>query len=324
MFGHRAPLLVASPADRAHSREKFRHRLPAGGTSPRSLALKHRCRARQVVPIPDTGHGHKPLSLPEQRPDLVRFSFSAEERAQRISERTAAPVPNERAGDPGHGSVDGRHLLLVGAGPGLGTAVARRFAVGGYRVTLVARRPDGLGDLAGALADTGAQISTIAADASDPDGLGTRMRELYLRDGAPGVIVYNAVMGAPDRLLSSSVAHLQAAYSVDVISAIVVAQVAAPAMRAAGFGTILVTGGGFADHPIPALATVSLGKAALRSAATMLGADLEPDGIRVATLTIAGQIAAGTSFDPERIAERYWEVVHLDGPWQAEFRFTGE
>ena len=44
----------------------------------------------------------------------------------------------------------------------------------------------------------------------------------------------------------------------DVISAIVVAQVAAPAMRAAGFGTILVTGGGFADHPIPALATVSL------------------------------------------------------------------
>ena len=108
------------------------------------------------------------------------------------------------------------------------------------------------------------------------------------------------------------------------VSARVVAQVAAPAMRAAGFGTILVTGGGFADHPIPALATISLGKAALRSAATMLGADLEPDGIRVATLTIAGQIAAGTSFDPERIAERYWEVAHLDGPWQAEFRFTGE
>ena len=97
-----------------------------------------------------------------------------------------------------------------------------------------------------------------------------------------------------------------------------------PAMRAAGFGTILVTGGGFADHPIPALATVSLGKAALRSAATMLGADLEPDGIRVATLTIAGTIVAGTSFDPERIAERYWEVVHVEGPWQAEFRFTGE
>jgi enoyl-[acyl-carrier-protein] reductase (NADH) len=79
-----------------------------------------------------------------------------------------------------------------------------------------------------------------------------------------------------------------------------------------------------ADRPIPALATVPLEKAALRSAATMLGADLEPDGIRVATLTIAGTIVAGTSFDSDRIAERYWEVVHVDGPWQAEFRFTGE
>jgi short-subunit dehydrogenase len=231
-------------------------------------------------------------------------------------------------GDPdrsgGVGTVDSSHLLLVGAGPGLGLAVARRFAVGGYRVTLVARSTDKLADLAGSLSDTGAGIGTIEADASDPEGLGARLTELYRGLGAPGVIIYNAVMGAPDQLLSASVDHLQAAYAVDVISAIVVAQVAAPAMRAAGFGTMIVTGGAFADHPIPALATVSLGKAALRSAATMLGADLEPDGIRVATLTIAGQIVAGTAFDPERIAERYWDVVQTDGQWQAEFRFTGE
>ena len=222
------------------------------------------------------------------------------------------------------GAVDRRHLLLVGAGPGLGLAVAHRFAVGGYRVTLVARSTDGLHDLAGSLSDTGAEIGTIEADASDPEGLGARMTELYRGAGAPGVIIYNAVMGAPDQLLTASVAHLHAAYAVDVVSAIVLAQVAAPAMKAAGFGTLIVTGGGFADHPIPALATVSLGKAALRSAATMLGSDLGPDGIRVATLTIMGPIVAGTSFDPERIAERYWEVVHTDGSWQAEFRFTGE
>ena len=222
------------------------------------------------------------------------------------------------------GVIDRRHLLLVGAGPGLGLAVAHRFASGGYRVTLVARSTDRLGELASSLADTGAEVNTIEADASDPEDFGARMTELYRKDGAPGLVIYNAVMGTPDRLLSSTVAHLQEAYAVDVIGAIVVAQSAAPAMRAAGFGTIIVTGGGFADHPIPALATVSLGKAALRSAATMLGVDLGPDGIRVATLTIAGQIAAGTAFDPARIAERYWEVVQADSPWKAEFRFTGE
>jgi short-subunit dehydrogenase len=222
------------------------------------------------------------------------------------------------------GSIDSGHLLLVGAGPGLGLAIAHRFAAGGYRLTLVARSAGRLGDLARRLSDTGAEVNTVEADASSPEDLRSRIIELYRDEGAPGVVIYNAVLGVPDQLLSSTVTHLQEAYAVDVIGAIVVAQEAAPAMRAAGFGRMIVAGGGFADHPLPALATISLGKAALRSAATMLGADLGPDGIRVATLTIAGQIAAGTAFDPVLIAERYWQIVQMDDPWQAEFRFTGE
>jgi short-subunit dehydrogenase len=223
------------------------------------------------------------------------------------------------------GSIDARHLLLVGAGRGLGEAIARRFATEGYRITLIARSTDGLDNLVGSLADTGARVATIAADVSDADALGDRISGLYSGQDAPGIIVYNAVMGSPDQLLSSSVSHLQTAYAVDVIGAIVVAQRAVPTMQAARSGMIIVTGGGFADHPIPVLATVSLGKAALRSAATMLGADLQADGIRVTTLTIDGQIIAGTPFDPERIAERYWEVAHTeDGSWRSEFRFTGE
>jgi short-subunit dehydrogenase len=227
------------------------------------------------------------------------------------------------SGDVEASTVDMRHLLLIGAGPGLGAAVARRFAQAGYRLTLVARRSDALEKLAADLADTGADIRTLSADAGNPEDLAARLRPLYEGDHAPGLIIYNAVMGTPDNLLTLSVAHLQTAYAVDVIGAIVASQVAAPSMRAAGFGTILVTGGGFADHPIPTLASVSLGKAALRSAATMLGADLKGDGIRVATFTIAGQIAADTAFAPERVAQAYWDVVHSDEPWQAEYRFAG-
>ena len=163
-------------------------------------------------------------------------------------------------------------------------------------MTLVARRSDRLGELASRLADSGAEINTIEADASDPEEFGARMTELYRKDGAPGLVIYNAVMGTPDRLLSSTVAHLQEAHAVDVIGAIVVAQSAAPAMRAAGFGTIIVTGGGFADRPIPALATVSLGKAALRSAATMLGDD-------------CAQTAS--EWQPSRSPDRSWQELPL-------------
>jgi short-subunit dehydrogenase len=122
-------------------------------------------------------------------------------------------MPDDSVGDSGS-SIDNRRLLLVGAGSGLGMAVARRFAGGGYRVTLVARSKDGLGHLAGGLADTGVQIDTIAGDASDPEGLRAHMAELYNEHGAPGLIISNAVMGAPDKLLSSSVEHLQTAYAV--------------------------------------------------------------------------------------------------------------
>ena len=84
------------------------------------------------------------------------------------------------------GTVDCSHLLLVGAGPGLGRAVARRFAVGGYRVTLVARSTDGLRGLAGALSDTGAEIATIKADASDPEGLYSQFADM------PAISVHGA------------------------------------------------------------------------------------------------------------------------------------
>jgi hypothetical protein len=69
-----------------------------------------------------------------------------------------------------------------------------------------------LAELASSLADTGAEINRIEADASDPEDFGAQMTALYRRDGAPGVVIYNAVMGAPDKLLSSTVAHLHEAY----------------------------------------------------------------------------------------------------------------
>jgi short-subunit dehydrogenase len=217
--------------------------------------------------------------------------------------------------------VDAGHLLLIGAGGGLGTAIARRFVEGGYRLTVVARSADRVAPLVTELASSGAVVQTVVADASEPQNLRAELDALYLTDGAPGVIAYNAVLGSPDHLLTSNVDHLREAYAVDVIGAVVTVQAAAPAMQAAGFGTIVMTGGGFADHPIAGLGTVSLGKAALRSAAILLAADLSPAGIRITSVTIAGQIAAETGLDPEHIADRYWHIVHADEQWQTEYRY---
>jgi NAD(P)-dependent dehydrogenase (short-subunit alcohol dehydrogenase family) len=60
-----------------------------------------------------------------------------------------------------------KSLAVFGAGPGLGQAIARRYAQEGYSVVLVARRREPLELLADDLTGTGATAHVIAADLSD-------------------------------------------------------------------------------------------------------------------------------------------------------------
>jgi short-subunit dehydrogenase len=58
-------------------------------------------------------------------------------------------------------------IAVFGAGPGLGQAVARRYAREGYAVTLVGRRQEPLDRLAKELTSAGATAHVITADLSD-------------------------------------------------------------------------------------------------------------------------------------------------------------
>jgi hypothetical protein len=46
----------------------------------------------------------------------------------------------------------------------------------------------------------------------------------------------------------------------------------------------------------------------VRALAELLAKAYGPAGIHVATVTIAGAVAAGTAFDPDDIAEHYWRL----------------
>jgi NAD(P)-dependent dehydrogenase (short-subunit alcohol dehydrogenase family) len=217
--------------------------------------------------------------------------------------------------------VDPQHLLLIGAGPGVGAGVVRRFGREGFRSTLISR---GDTEVASELRSDGLEIEAIAADIEDLNGYRKTLEQIFSAGGAPGVVVYNAALPDPGQILDTTVERLRTAHDVDVIGAVVAAQVAAPVLRAAGGGTLLVTSGGFADNPVPALATLSMGKAALRSAQTLVAAGVAEDGIHAATVTIVGAVKPGTAFDPDNIAELFW-TAHTDSKdaWQTEYRFTG-
>jgi short-subunit dehydrogenase len=220
--------------------------------------------------------------------------------------------------------VDPRRVLVIGAGPGLGAAVARRFGREGFAVTLAARSEQNLAGLAAELRNAGMTVDTVHADAAEPRTFRTALAELA-GSTTPGVVVYNAAVITTDNILTAGTDHLLETYAIDVLGAVIAAQVFTPAMRRARRGTFLATGGHPGVTPEPAYASLSLGKAGLRAAVALMHDELKSDGVHGTSITVAGAIAPGTPLDPDLIAEAYWRLhTQPADAWSAETYFDGQ
>ena len=212
--------------------------------------------------------------------------------------------------------------IVIGAGPGLGRSVARRFASHGLSVAALARRPETVEPLARELEAMGVPSLALAADVTDEDSLRAALDRATERFGVPDVAVYNAARiqaDAPAALPARG--HLDA-WAVNVVGALTTAGHVLPAMIERGVGSFLVTGG--MPEPVAAYTSLSLGKAGVRALVQLLDEEYGPAGIHVATVTVFGGIAPGTRFDPDDIAEHYWRLHRQPpGAWQREVAYTG-
>ncbi|WP_208630434.1 SDR family NAD(P)-dependent oxidoreductase [Amycolatopsis kentuckyensis] len=197
-------------------------------------------------------------------------------------------------------------MVIIGAGPGLGLAVARRFAREGLPLALVARSEDRLKTLADALTPTGVPVLALPADSTDETALRTALDTATGEFGVPDGVVYNAAIIQPDRPGELSVQAHQEAWAVNVVGAIITAAHIAPAMARRGSGSFIITGG--MPEPKPEYMSLSLGKAGVRALVTLLDKQYGPAGLHFATVTVDGPIAPGTAFDPGDIAEHYWHL----------------
>lgn len=211
-------------------------------------------------------------------------------------------------------------VAVVAAGPGLGRSIALRFAREGSDIALLARSAERLEPLAEELRAYGVRVGTAAADVADEGSLRAGFDDVRREVGDPGVLVYNGseyVEGRPSTVGLAAFVH---GLLVGVAGALVSIQEVAPAMRAAGHGTILLTGSEAAIKPSVGAAGLGVAKAGLRNLAYSTAAELGPDGVHVTTVTIRGMLKVGTAFDPELIAEHYWRL-HRQGraEWEPEF-----
>lgn len=210
-------------------------------------------------------------------------------------------------------------IAIIGAGPGVGQAVARRFGREGFAVALLSRSQDRVDALAAELTADGVTARGYAADVLDADALTAALTAAAADLGPVSVLQYSPL---PARHYLRPVTETPAADILEAIRFSVLGPVAAveavlPGMRAAGAGTVVLINGGTSVRPRADYAGTSIGFAGESAYGQMLHDALAPEGIRVAQLVIPGAIRGD---DPERghdaVAERIWGLHTTPGEFR--------
>jgi len=213
--------------------------------------------------------------------------------------------------------------VVTGVGPGLGAALARRFAKQ-YAVAINARSADYLRTLGDEIRAAGGRVIEIPGDVGNlaqiTAGFATIRKEL----GDPEVLLYNAGAGTWGNITEITADQYEATWRVNGFGAFICAKEVAPAMIARGHGVMLFTGATAGVKAGPRSAAFGPAKFAMRGLAQSLSRDFSPRGIHVAWINVDGaidiprvrarypQMKEENMLKPEAIAETYWHLAHQD------------
>ncbi|ALM37849.1 SDR family NAD(P)-dependent oxidoreductase [Streptomyces albidoflavus] len=202
-------------------------------------------------------------------------------------------------------------FALVGAGPGLGLAAARRFGAAGHRVALLSRSADHLEPLVAELSRDGTEARAYPADVLAPDTLTAALGRAAEELGPVEILQYSPVPRADfmKPVLETTAADLDDPLAFSVKAPVTCVQAVLPGMRALGRGTLLFVNGGSAVRPAPRVAGTSIAFAAESAYARMLHDALAGENIHAAQLIIPGAIRPDAEHSsPDALAERLYAL----------------
>jgi NADP-dependent 3-hydroxy acid dehydrogenase YdfG len=202
-------------------------------------------------------------------------------------------------------------IAIVGAGPGLGAAVARRFGAEGFAIALISRHQERVDALAADLTSTGLTARGYAASVREPDVLTSALQRAADDLGTIEVLQYSPI---PQReflraVLDTTVADLTGAVEFSIYGPVIAVQQVLPGMRELGRGTLLFVNGGSGARPNPKVAGTSIAFAGEGAYSMMLHTALAADNVHVGQLIIPGGITPGhPTHDPDVLADRLWSM----------------
>lgn len=201
-----------------------------------------------------------------------------------------------------------KNILIIGMGGGLSLGIAEKFGQEGYQVGMISRSADKLLGFQSNLRALGIVSEFATADVADTSQMLQAIREIKNKLGSITTLQYNAVDYRMKHLLEESVEDLTNGFKISVGNAFAATMELLPDLKE-NQGAVLLTGGGSANHPNPAMASISLGKAGIRNLALQLHETLKPHGVFVGTVTISGWIQPDSAtHSPTILAQKFWEL----------------
>ena len=202
-------------------------------------------------------------------------------------------------------------IAIIGAGTGLGLAVARRFGREGFTVALIARNQNRVDDLAATLTAEGIGAKGFIANVRDADSLTGALTKVAEQLGPIEVLQYSPLPAKEFMrpVLETVAADLVGPVEFSIYGPVTAAHQVIPGMRSLGRGTLLFINGASAVRPGATVTGTSIAFAGESAYAQLLHDALAPEGIHVAQLIIPQGIGAGEpSHEPEALAETLWKI----------------
>ncbi|MCC4380918.1 SDR family NAD(P)-dependent oxidoreductase [Limosilactobacillus reuteri] len=200
-------------------------------------------------------------------------------------------------------------ILVIGAGSGLGNAVARQFGWHGFKVALMARNPQSLEKYKAEFNEKGIETVIQTVDVTKLDEVKSAYQSIRDKIGTPDVLFYNVGITIPDETTSIDAQSLIKRYQADVVGAYAFIQLVMSDQKfVQNQGTILLTGGGLALNPSSKFLPLSMDKAALRAMAIALHSEYQSKGVDVGIVNICGAIGKSKKYMPKNIAQKYWQL----------------
>ena len=201
-------------------------------------------------------------------------------------------------------------LAIIGAGKGLGAAVARRFGREGFAVALISRHQGRLDALAAELEQDGVQARGFAADVRDPQSIAAALEKATEALGPIEVLQYSPL---PQKdfmrpVLETTPDDLKGPVEFSIYGPVAAVHQVVPGMRFLPEGSqpsILFVNGGSAVKPGRNVTGTSVAFAGQAAYAELLHEVLGEEGIYVGQLIIGGRIIEGDEEkDPDVLADR--------------------